>query len=148
MDRQADGIIEKFAGEHFFLSNFYPASVWIDGVKYPTAEHAIQAHKSHDHVVRATIAAAKTPWEAKRLGRCVLLREDWDTVKEETMIRILRAKFENPFLQHMLLMTSPKKLVHGNTWNDRHWGMCRGVGKNVLGELLERLREELSSVET
>lgn len=148
MDRQTDDIIEKFVEGHHFLSNFYPSSLWIDGVRYPTAEHAIQAHKSLDPVVRGTITSAKTPWEAKRLGRCVILREDWEMVKDDLMLRILRAKFENPLIRSMLLATAPKRLVHGNTWNDRYWGVCRGVGKNVLGVLLEKLRDELSADET
>lgn len=148
MDRQTDGIIEKFVEENFFLSNFYPSSLWIGGVRYPTAEHAIQAHKSTDASVHDTIRSAKTPWEAKRLGRCVALRGDWDAVKDDLMMKVLRAKFDNPFLRAALLGTAPKRLVHGNTWNDRYWGVCRGSGSNMLGVLLEKLRDELSADET
>lgn len=144
MDRQVDDIIEKFVEGYYFLSNFYPSSLWLDGMRYPTAEHAMQAQKSLDPIVRETIRSAKTPWEAKRLGRCITIREDWEQVKDDLMMRVLRAKFENPLIRTLLLSTAPKKLIHGNTWNDRHWGVCRGAGKNVLGSLLEKLRDELA----
>ncbi len=31
-----------------------------------------------------------------------------------------------------------------NTWHDTYWGVCNGVGKNMLGIQLMRVRAELS----
>jgi len=33
------------------------------------------------------------------------------------------------------------ELVEENTWGDRFWGRSRGVGKNMLGQLLTALRK-------
>lgn len=38
--------IRSFTGTHRFLSNFHPAPVLLDGVVYPTVEHAFQAAKA------------------------------------------------------------------------------------------------------
>ena len=35
------------------------------------------------------------------------------------------------------------ELIEGNTWNDTYWGVCNGVGKNTLGQLLMKIREEI-----
>jgi predicted NAD-dependent protein-ADP-ribosyltransferase YbiA (DUF1768 family) len=54
------------------------------------------------------------------------------------------AKFVcNPRLQRMLLDTSDAELVEGNWWGDRFWGTFRGAGRNHLGKILMRVRDEL-----
>ncbi len=136
-------IIDKFVGKYSFLNNFYEASIWIDGKQYKTCEHAYQAHKTLDESVRELIRKAKTPIEAKKLGRCIVLRSDWDQVKIQLMRSFIEQKFENPFLGHKLLETGEIKLVHNNKWNDSFWGICRGVGENWLGKILEETRTEL-----
>src|SRR4051812_21328901 len=40
--------IAEFQGEYRFLSNFWPATVEFEGIRYPTAEHAYQAAKTLD----------------------------------------------------------------------------------------------------
>jgi predicted NAD-dependent protein-ADP-ribosyltransferase YbiA (DUF1768 family) len=71
------------------------------------------------------------------------LRPDWREVREEVMEVGLRQKFrQNPELLQKLLDTGDAYLEEGNTWNDRYWGVCRGVGQNKLGHLLMKLREE------
>ena len=77
---------------------------------------------------------------AKRLGR-VELRSDWEEVKIEVMREVLRCKFsQNPDLKAKLIATGDAELIEGNNWNDRFWGVCRGVGQNHLGRLLMELR--------
>jgi predicted NAD-dependent protein-ADP-ribosyltransferase YbiA (DUF1768 family) len=71
------GIIRRFIGEFGYLSNFYPASVTL-GLEYPTAEHAFQASKSQDFFDHLAIQQAPKPRDAKRLGRTVELRPDWE----------------------------------------------------------------------
>ena len=45
----------------------------------------------------------------------------------------------------MLIETGNAELLEGNTWGDTHFGVCSktGVGENVLGKILMRVREEL-----
>lgn len=136
-------IIDSFKGEHRFLNNFYESSIWYEGKQYRTCEHAYQAHKTTDESIRETIRNAKTPAEAKKLGHTFQVRPDWESVKLPLMRDFLRKKFENPFLRHMLLETDDSNLVYTNTWNDKYWGICRGVGQNWLGKLLEEIREEI-----
>ena len=54
------------------------------------------------------------------------------------------AKFtQNEELKEKLLATENEELVEGNTWHDTYWGVCNRRGKNKLGKILMRIREEL-----
>ncbi len=136
--------IDYFIGEYAFLSNFSDSWISYQGIRYPTVEHAYQAQKTYDAAVRKSIAALKSPGQAKRKGRAVKLRKDWESVKVNIMTELVRLKFQqHPDLQEQLLQTGEAKLVEGNTWNDRFWGVCGGVGKNWLGRILMQVREEI-----
>lgn len=141
-------MINKFEGEYAFLSNFYPSPFVYDGIEYPTVEHFFQAAKTTDLTKRKEIAAAPTPGQAKRMGRQVKLRPDWEEVKVYIMALGLKLKFSDPNLAEQLMDTWPEHLVEGTTWHDRFWGVCTcgrcyGHGENQLGQLLMDLREEL-----
>lgn len=41
-------MIDSFRDEYFFLSNFYPVEIKLDGIVYPNAEAAFQAQKTLD----------------------------------------------------------------------------------------------------
>lgn len=133
--------ITQFEGT--FLSNFYPCSLIYKGIKFPTSEHAYQAAKATNAEDRDWVAEAKTPGAAKRRGRSIEVRPDWDQIKDGVMLTILRAKFANNELAEELINTYPAELVEGNTWGDTYWGVCNGVGQNKLGNLLMRIRNEL-----
>jgi ribA/ribD-fused uncharacterized protein len=124
-----------------FLSNFHPSTIYVDGKSYKTVEHAYQAHKTLDENVREVIRNSHSPAEAKKLGRTVQLRQDWDEVKIDLMKSFIKKKFENPFLKHQILLTGDAELIYGNTWNDKFWGVCRGSGQNLLGKILVEIRE-------
>jgi predicted NAD-dependent protein-ADP-ribosyltransferase YbiA (DUF1768 family) len=32
-----------------------------------------------------------------------------------------------------------------NYWNDKFWGICKGVGENHLGKILMQIRDEIKS---
>ena len=142
-------MINKFEGEYAFLSNFYPSSFIHDGIEYPTVEHFFQAAKTLDIQERKKIAAAETPGLAKRMGRNVQLRSDWEKVKVYYMELGLRLKFANKALAEKLIATGDEELVEGNWWCDQTWGSCncpkhiRIPGRNLLGMLLMELRKEL-----
>jgi len=137
--------IDRFTQEtgYDFLSNFYKSTVRFEGHLYSTVEHAYQASKTMDPKLRELIRKAPGPVEAKKLGRCLQLREDWDSVKIDIMRILIREKFENPFLGHRLLKTGDARLIMDNRFNDKFWGIYKGAGENWLGKILEEVREQM-----
>lgn len=136
--------IDSFKGDYAFLSNFYPCRILVDGYVYPSVEHAYQASKTVDPTERAHICAAKDPAEAKRRGRKVHLQPRWDEIRLQVMLTLLRQKFEDPRLRHMLAATGDAELEEGNWWGDAFWGTVRGAGENWLGQLLMHIRNEVA----
>ena len=43
-------VIDSFRGDHYFLSNFYPAATPYNGHRFPTSEHAYMAARTTDLV--------------------------------------------------------------------------------------------------
>lgn len=142
--------IGAFYGDYRFLSNFYPSWVEVGGFIYPTAEHAFQAQKTQDLEVRRLVSDAVSPGDAKRVGRTIALRPDWESVKFEAMYEVVRAKFvNNLILGRALAKTAPLLLIEGNTWHDQIWGDCTcqahrsTPGGNALGITLMFVRLEV-----
>ena len=140
---QPHAVISEFQGYFRFLSNFWLCDILVDGATYPSVEHAFQAAKAVDAKSSEMIRNAATPGRAKRLGKQVSRRPDWEDVKVGIMLELLRKKFSDPHLAGLLLQTGDADLVEGNTWNDTFWGVCRGEGKNTLGCLLMQVRSEI-----
>jgi hypothetical protein len=118
----------------------------VDDICFPTVEHAFAAAKTHDVETKKRIASAPTPSAAKYAGRKVALREDWESVKTDVMLSLIRIKFtKHPNLGAMLLDTGDASLLEGNSWNDRVWGVDvrTGEGENRLGQILMQVRDEL-----
>jgi ribA/ribD-fused uncharacterized protein len=142
-DSQAP-IIDNFTVQPYqFLSNFSPIVVHLDGDSYRTLEHAYQAAKCVNPQQRIIIQTALTPGSAKRLGQEILCRPDWEKVKDTVMLGLLREKFAHDWYRTMLLATGKAKLIEGNWWGDRYWGVYKGQGLNKLGELLMKVRLEI-----
>ena len=136
--------ILEFKGEFWWLSNFSSSNVIFDGFEYPSVEHAYQAAKTMDKDERKQVRDAKSPGQAKKLGRKVTLREDWEQVKLQVMEGLLRQKFSSESdLSSKLLATGDGLLVEGNWWGDTYFGVCMGTGENNLGKLLMKIREEI-----
>lgn len=138
-------MIEHFNGKYGFLSNFYAAVVYLDGVEYATVEHAYQAAKTADPEERRQVQLATTPGIAKKLGKHVTKREDWDDVKIGIMRTLVEQKFQHTELREKLLSTENEELIEGNWWGDVFWGMCKGKGRNELGKILMQVRKDLAS---
>lgn len=136
-------MIDSFSGEYSFLSNFHLCRIEHEGIIYPSTEHAYQAAKTLDEQQRKQIANAPTPSKAKKMGRKVTLRNDWEDVKLDVMMELVKKKFQNKELANKLLATGSQKLVEGNYWHDYYWGVCNGKGQNHLGKILMEIREEL-----
>jgi ribA/ribD-fused uncharacterized protein len=152
------GVMEAvyyFKGNYGFLSNFYLTPV--NG--YPSSENNYQAEKTTDEKIKAEFRnPLMTSAMAKRYGRTLKIRPDWDEIKDQVMLEIVREKFRNSRLQSLLLQTSTKYLFEGNNWHDVYWGVCDGrhanyseapahpdlsIGENKLGKILERVRFEI-----
>jgi ribA/ribD-fused uncharacterized protein len=139
-------VISSFSGDHSFLSNFYKVSIALDykgsPLIFPSVEHAFQFAKCTNIEDRRRIHAASECGEAEKRGREVDLRPDWEDAKYGIMETIVLHKFlQNKDLAFKLIATRNKKLVEGNIWGDRTWGVCRGEGLNWLGIILMDVRK-------
>ena len=131
--------------EYGCFSNFSPHPITIEGMTYPTTEHYFQAQKFLDAQIQKKIVNAHSPHEAALLGRKrdFPLRKDWETMRNEVMLKAIRAKIEqHDDVREMLLSTGNAALVE-HTKNDRYWADGGdGSGLNRLGKILMKVREE------
>lgn len=145
-------VIDCFDADYAFLSNFYEHKFNYNAQTFATSEHAFQAAKCVNVSEAEWVRAANTPGVAKRRGRQISLRDDWELVKDQIMYDILIAKFSDPELRAKLIATGDAELIEGNNWHDNYWGVCscgtsrclNKTGKNMLGKTLMRIRSELS----
>lgn len=137
--------ITEFRGNYAFLSNFYHAPVTYLNHKYANNEAAFQAQKTMivNEQKNFYITRLLNPADAKKLGRKVTLRPDWNQRKVQIMYEVCCAKFiQHPNLMQALLATDDALLIEGNTWGDRFWGCVNGFGENQLGQILMDIREK------
>ncbi len=143
--------IAEFKGQYFFLSNFFPQHFYFprggDIWTAPTVEHAFQALKSADYTGFRSVMGAHTARDAKKLGRSVDLRPDWETVKYDIMKMLVELKFAQLPVMQKLVFTDKATLIEGNTWHDNIWGNCtcgrpecEKPGNNWLGQILMSIR--------
>ena len=139
-------------GEPYYeFTNFFPCIVFIDGRDWPTTEHYFQAQKFVGTPYVEKIRMLPGPRDAFQLSRDPAVscwrRSDWESVKDDIMLKALRVKFtENLSLREKLRGTGEKELVE-HTSNDSYWGDGgNGLGLNKLGKLLMQVRRELKEV--
>lgn len=132
------------------LSNFYNCPVTYNGRTYANSESAFQAEKTLVDSEKDKFLNVE-PALAKKMGRKLTLRPDWDEVRYSIMLDIVRAKFkQNPDLAEALVALDCDSIVENTTgWHDNIWGKCycskcQGNGKNFLGEILFKVKQELS----
>jgi ribA/ribD-fused uncharacterized protein len=70
---------------------------------------------------------------------------NWELIKDDMMLDVLRMKFNShPHCQSVLLSTKNSNLAE-RTIKDNYWADGGdGSGKNMLGKLLMKVRDELS----
>lgn len=136
---------KAFSGKYAFLCNFYTYPFEFEGRIYQTSEHAFQAAKTTKEHEKEGIANAFSPGLAKKLGRKVKIRNDWEEIKDEIMYKILKAKFSDQTLKEKLLNTGDMELIEENSWGDTYWGVDidSGIGENKLGKILMKIRNEI-----
>jgi len=148
----------SFSNEKYrFLSNFWNFEtpmhkvIFLNGqpisVIFKTSESFYMAMKTDNPLLRIKIANCKNGAEAKKIGRSLELREDWEDIKLDVMLYAIRYKFSlaNPNLRQKLLATEDSYLQEANWWDDKIWGVCMktGEGENHLGRVLMQVRSEI-----
>lgn len=142
-------VISSFDFEYSFLSNFYICDVAYNKVIYKSSEHAYQAAKMITEEDHDFIASLKYPGQTKLKIRNLKKKENWTDIKYDIMRDILIEKFKNKELKQKLFKTIGYNLREGNNWHDNYWGDCgckscrRITGKNILGNILMEIRDEM-----
>ena len=143
--------IRGFRGEYQFLSNFYPSRIVFGDLIFDNVEAAFQAAKCQNYTDRLMFQGL-TGAEAKKLGRRVNLRSDWEQAKIPIMTELVRQKFGgDPALLDKLIATGDAILVEENMWHDNFYGDCvctrcrRIPGQNKLGLILMEVRRQIQT---
>lgn len=63
-----------------WFSNFTQSEIILERITYPSVEHAFQAAKNESLQYKQKISGTQLSIKAKRLGREVELREDWEYI--------------------------------------------------------------------
>lgn len=130
------------------FSNFSRHPVLMGGKIYPTSEHFFQSQKFVGTPHEEEVRLAANPSTAAAMGRdrSRPLRKDWEMVKVDIMKSVLLAKFtQHEDLKKLLLSTGDQDIIE-HTKNDCYWGDGgNGSGKNMLGQLLMWVREEIKN---
>ena len=142
-------VIDNFSGENRWLSNFAIGEVTIDGLTFLNREAAFQAMKTVNPHKRK-LFTTMNPSEAKKAGRMVELRPDWEEIKEKVMYDVCKAFFSQHLNEREKLIETGffTKLIERNHWHDNFWGVCTcqkcqsSRGKNRLGKILMAIRTE------
>lgn len=138
-------------GKFALFSNFAYSPVEIGGLIYSTNEHYFQSSKfvDTDPEYAEKVRLAKTPHESKNLGKSKAHRihPHWGGMDGESirvMRRVLFCKaLQNREFYNLLLSTGDAKIIEASPW-DKFWGEGSDkTGKNMLGKLLEELRDNL-----
>jgi len=146
----------------FIFSQWYPSPFTVDSITYSTAEHWMMTEKARlfgDAEIAERVIGAKTPKEAKELGRAV---RGFDVAAwEQSCFSIVREGNRHKFIQNAgykeyLLGTGNRVLVEASPV-DAIWGIGLAAdsaqakvphqwrGKNLLGFALMEVRDLLSA---
>jgi ribA/ribD-fused uncharacterized protein len=132
------------------FSNLFKRPIELDGVTYPTSEHAYQAGKARKPAVRDWLMSAPSPALLAMAAHGLYywdISPGWSTTKFDRMRRVLMAKFtQHADLKELLLSTGDAMLIETATVDNevnRLWGEVNGVGRNMLGTLLMEVRAQL-----
>lgn len=143
-----DEFIGFYPREFFVFDNFSSFRVLVDGVLYCTVEHAYQSIKFLETApeIAKQITECYSAHEAQKIAYANKdkQRKDWDDIKLQVMEKLLRLKLEqNPYVKKKLLLTGDL-IICEDSPKDSFWGIGKNRdGRNELGKLWMKLREEL-----
>lgn len=142
------------------FSNWYKKSFEHDGKRFNCSEQYMMYAKAivfGDEETAALIMKSKDPREQKALGRQVKNFDagKWMAVCQDVMVPALVSKFEqDPYALEVMMSTGDAIIVEASPY-DNIWGIGlsaddpdaqipgRWKGKNFLGKVLMRARDEL-----
>lgn len=131
--------ITLFRGPYSFLSNFH---IEPDGTCVEVEYQRSKCVNKEDRELFKNV----TPTKAKYLGRKIELRTDWEGVKLTIMRHFVLSKFlDHSELRRKLIETGERRLIEGNWWGDRFWGVYEGAGENNFGKILMAVRTLVSN---
>ena len=151
-----------FFGRLSPLSNFHNTALNIEDTSYCCVEQCYQREKAlaaQDEKTAIQINITKEPIQMKILGESVKIQpaDNWEP--NVTMNIALEAKFgQAPNLRNFLLQIGDRKIVEASM--NYKWGCGQTlkspnilnpttwVGDNMMGKLLEEIREELMFINT
>jgi ribA/ribD-fused uncharacterized protein len=150
---------DESGGPYSSFSNSSNHAVDIDGVRYPTVTHYIVAMKAREiknDELYTKIMGTATPKAVKALEKKMsITAEQWDSKKDESMAKAVRAKFtQYPELRSKLLETGEKQIGNADA-REMYWGIGTSMdtdkarvpskwrGQNKLGKILMELRKTL-----
>lgn len=146
----------------FCLSQWFELPFLLDGVTYNTAEHWMMANKAllfNDTATYLKVINAKTPGEAKELGRQVIGFDEvlWRAKRYDIVVKGNIHKFnQHPAFADFLINTKERILVEASPI-DKIWGIGLAKdaeridnpyfwnGQNLLGFALMEVRDFLKS---
>ncbi len=150
LSEKLDEYIGFYTREFFALDNFSSFGIIMNGLFYPTVEHAYQAGKFINTApeIAEQIRCCLSAHEAKRIAHVHISKqaENWDDIKVDYMEKLLRLKLEqNPYVKQKLLQTKGYRICEDSP-KDNFWGIGENRdGQNQLGRLWMKLRGEIST---
>lgn len=147
--------IDGFIGRYSWLSNDSSHPIQMKAregdevLSAPTAAHAFEILRTND---AQSCLALSSGAELRRYTKTMPDSPGWnEQVAVNSMVSVLLAKFNpevNPELTKRLLATGNAILINRNQHGDTFWGINGAHGKNLLGQILMRLREKLREDES
>lgn len=142
-----------FASEWSAFSNLYRTDFYYHGIWYNSVEQCYQflrANAEGHEDLADLILALTDPYQCKKMGDQEKQTEEWDKVCDQTMARIVQAKFEQNEGIFQLLLDTSGPLYEATA--DTYWGVGlslrskdvvagKGTGENKLGKILVALRD-------
>lgn len=136
----------RATGKYGFLSNLFKKALIFEDREFSTGEHAYIYGKIKDEEIKEWVMNAPKPHLVSIVGHGLFswdIVENWSKIKVDRMYKVLRVKFSDEELRQKLLDTGDAILIE-NSKTDPFWGIGKkGNGKNMLGMLLMKVREEI-----
>ena len=149
-------MITEFQNEYRWLSNFEPCKIILDGIEYPSVEHAYMSAKCNDFRWKEFCSNPKNKAghikrQSKRLRKkgfyidAFYLVDNWEDIRVLIMKECLVQKFTQEPYNSKLIATKNLHIQEGNRWGDKFWGVCllSNEGENNLGKLIMEIRSIL-----
>ena len=118
------------------------------GLEFYYVETFYVAMKTENFELRDKISKMK-PGEAKKFGKTIKLRHDWEDIKTSVMRFALERKFAPGTTWYEKLKRTKSYIVETNKHHNNIWGNCTCTGcedipgQNLLGKLLMEIREKI-----